>query len=337
MSEAERYLSPAEVMRSTPVSVRALKLYERRGLLMPLKTASGWRSYGPRQIARLNEIIALKEVGFSLAQIAGLFAGETRDLQSVLDAQAQLLRDRRTRADEGLRLIETTQKTLKAGASLPVSNLVEIILEATMQTPTPPMAAYLAKLKVQLSSEELVRLRDGLDTSRAALIAELKSLADRQEDPGSASAFDFMRRWSHAHRLLVGGDDALMAKAGAAWLETVSDPGGEENMPYGRRDSDYLMRIMAAIRAEWVRLFAKVEALAQAGAATSSLEAVALMVRIRQLSTVTRGHLSITERNARREAWTQDRAPLPGVTLSEPGLAFLLQAGARATQLVEAV
>lgn len=336
MSVEERYLSPAEVVKRMPVSVRALKLYERRGLLTPLKTAIGWRSYGPQQIARLNEIIALKDVGFSLARIAELFAGETGDLQSVLDAQAGVLRDRCARADSALRLIETTQRQLRAGARLPVMDLIEIIQEATMQTPAPQMTAYLAKLRSQLSADELNRLEQGLDTSRAELIAELKRLTDLQEAPDSEPAFDFFRRWSHAHRLLVGGDDGLMTKASTAWLEVLSEPGGEDDLPYGRREVDYLMRIVAAIRAEWLRLFAKVETMAEVGAAPSSQEAFALIVRIRELSAVTRGHLSVAERESRREQWKHDRTPLPGVTLSEQGMEYLLRAGALTSELVKA-
>src|SRR4051812_44378644 len=67
-------LSPTETASRFGVSVKALRLYERRGLLTPLRSESGWRTYGPDQIARLHQILALKRLGLPLAGIAQLLA-----------------------------------------------------------------------------------------------------------------------------------------------------------------------------------------------------------------------------------------------------------------------
>jgi DNA-binding transcriptional MerR regulator len=68
------HLSPSETARRFGVSVKALRLYEQRGLLTPLRTEAGWRTYGPDQIARLHQILALKRLGLPLARIAALLA-----------------------------------------------------------------------------------------------------------------------------------------------------------------------------------------------------------------------------------------------------------------------
>src|ERR1051326_3674757 len=62
----DRFLSPSEVARRFGVSIKALRLYERRGLIKPLRSAAGWRAYGPGQIGRLHQILALKQLGLSL-------------------------------------------------------------------------------------------------------------------------------------------------------------------------------------------------------------------------------------------------------------------------------
>lgn len=56
------------------VSVRALRFYDQTKLLRPLHTdpASGYRQYGPAQIARLLQIRAFQDLGFSLAEIRQL-------------------------------------------------------------------------------------------------------------------------------------------------------------------------------------------------------------------------------------------------------------------------
>ncbi len=42
------------------VTPRALRVYERAGLLRPLRTASGWRVYGACEAGILYRVLALK-------------------------------------------------------------------------------------------------------------------------------------------------------------------------------------------------------------------------------------------------------------------------------------
>ncbi|MFD3937000.1 helix-turn-helix domain-containing protein, partial [Streptomyces sp. NPDC058618] len=53
------------------VSVRMLRHYDALGLLRPARVDpfTGYRSYEAGQLARLNRVIALKELGFSLDQV----------------------------------------------------------------------------------------------------------------------------------------------------------------------------------------------------------------------------------------------------------------------------
>lgn len=60
------------------VSVRALRIYDEMGLIKPIHVDkfSGYRYYEAEQLPRLNRIIALKDLGFSLEQISHLLDGE---------------------------------------------------------------------------------------------------------------------------------------------------------------------------------------------------------------------------------------------------------------------
>ena len=63
-----------EFSRLSRVSVRMLRHYDQLGLLTPSQTDSftGYRYYAADQLPRLNRIIALRDLGFSLEQIAGM-------------------------------------------------------------------------------------------------------------------------------------------------------------------------------------------------------------------------------------------------------------------------
>jgi DNA-binding transcriptional MerR regulator len=86
----DRFLSPSETARRFGVTNKALRLYERHGLIAPVRSASGWRTYGPAQVTRLVQILALKRLGLPLARIAQLLAGRD-DLGAVLALQEDVL------------------------------------------------------------------------------------------------------------------------------------------------------------------------------------------------------------------------------------------------------
>jgi len=69
--------------RLTQVTVKALRHYDRLGLLRPdhVDPSSGYRHYTAAQVPRLNRILALKDLGFSLEQVARLLDAELSPAQ----------------------------------------------------------------------------------------------------------------------------------------------------------------------------------------------------------------------------------------------------------------
>ncbi len=91
MSPSARFLSPSEAARRLGVSAKALRLYEQRGLVAPARNAAGWRLYGPAEMARAEEIVALRGLGLSLAQVANVLGGEAHGLEPALAAHQATL------------------------------------------------------------------------------------------------------------------------------------------------------------------------------------------------------------------------------------------------------
>lgn len=111
MSSSAHYLSPSDAAERLGISPKALRLYEQRGLIAPVRTAAGWRTYGPAEMARAGEIAALRALGLSLAQVARVLKGEAQELAPALAAhQAKL-------EAEARRIAETVEKVrnLRAG------------------------------------------------------------------------------------------------------------------------------------------------------------------------------------------------------------------------------
>ncbi|MCA8097459.1 MerR family transcriptional regulator [Burkholderia contaminans] len=94
MSDVTRGLSASEAAMRLGVSAKALRLYERQGLVTPGRTASGYRAYGPDDLARAAEVAALRALGLSLAQVATVLGGDARSLSDALAThEAALGRD----------------------------------------------------------------------------------------------------------------------------------------------------------------------------------------------------------------------------------------------------
>src|SRR5262249_8721183 len=102
-------------------------------LLKPLRSKSGWRTYGPDQVGRLHQILALKRLGLSLASIAQLLAS-AGTLGTVLALQDQALVEESRRVARGLALVRAARAKLKAGQSLSIDDLAILSKETSMKS-----------------------------------------------------------------------------------------------------------------------------------------------------------------------------------------------------------
>ena len=100
------------------VSVRMLRHYDTLGLLSPavVDPATGYRFYEADQLRRLNRVVALKDLGFTLEQVGAILddkvnpeelRGMLRLRRAQLEAQISADTDRLTGVEARLRMIET--------------------------------------------------------------------------------------------------------------------------------------------------------------------------------------------------------------------------------------
>lgn len=91
MNDSQPALNPAQAALLLGVSAKALRLYEQHGLLHPQRSGSGWRFYGAAEMERARQIVALRALGMSLADIARLLGHDASGLDALLGAhQARL-------------------------------------------------------------------------------------------------------------------------------------------------------------------------------------------------------------------------------------------------------
>ena len=80
-----------EAAQLSGVSVKTLHHYDKIGLLVPLKSENGYRTYSQDDLERLQIILYYKYLGFSLEKIAELLKEERTDLLPHLTRQLDYL------------------------------------------------------------------------------------------------------------------------------------------------------------------------------------------------------------------------------------------------------
>ncbi|GAB7032181.1 MerR family transcriptional regulator [Streptomyces sp. NPDC021749] len=110
------------------VSARMLRHYDAIGLLCPARTdpVTGYRHYEAAQLARLNRIIALKDLGFSLQQVGAILAEEVSvpELRGMLRLRRAELEATLTAAGERLAQVEARLRTIESEGHMSADDVV---------------------------------------------------------------------------------------------------------------------------------------------------------------------------------------------------------------------
>ena len=120
-------LTIGDLARLGRVSVRMLRHYDAIGLLPPtaVDDATGYRYYEAAQLARLNRIVALKDLGFTLDQVAAVLddkidAAELRGMLRLRRAELQS----RIAADTGrLAQVQVRLRTIEEEGAMPMEDI----------------------------------------------------------------------------------------------------------------------------------------------------------------------------------------------------------------------
>ncbi|MBT2381413.1 MerR family transcriptional regulator [Streptomyces sp. CB00316] len=110
------------------VSRRMLRHYDAIGLLRPDRTdpATGYRFYGAAQLARLNRIIALKDLGFTLQQVRDVLDERVgpEELRGMLRLRRSELAEAVAAATARLAQVEARLRSIESEGHMPADDVV---------------------------------------------------------------------------------------------------------------------------------------------------------------------------------------------------------------------
>ena len=231
-------LDIAEVARLTGLTTRALRFYEARGLVKPLRTAAGRRYFGPSELEQLHRIIAMKRAGLTLGQIHK-FGNRTIDLRDVIVAQMESLEERRVEIDQAHALLSSILSRIDRSEPIDVATFCSLIRQGETTMSQDKMDQLMARY---MSAEQ----KQAFDRSVAALPADFDSVAHDAKwkdlsrrikaalpmDPASPRAQAFLDEWSEMIRPYLAVATPEMLAGVHNFNEHIEEWEGQADAPF---------------------------------------------------------------------------------------------------------
>jgi len=222
-----------EFARLTRVTVRTLHYYDQLGLLEPsFERPNGYRVYTDADLLKLQQIVTLKFMGFSLDEIKRLLASKGYEAAKALKVQSAAVKDEIARLREASRAIDQVLARLEKDGRVPRQKLIKIMEVIQMGEDvkkgwhekffSEKDLAEFAEVGKNYTPEAMAAYQNRW----AALIAEVKAKIGL--DPASPEAQDLGRRWSALLNEAYGGHPELKTKIAKAYSSGAIDK--EHNM-----------------------------------------------------------------------------------------------------------
>lgn len=201
-----------QLAAATGLTVRALHHYDQLGLVRPSRrTPSGYRLYAARDVERLYQVLALRQLGLPLDAIGEVLDGSSpvgpllqRHLAYV---ERQLVAVRTLRAQLGSLAADLNSggRTTSVADFLALIRKVVTVDEHVKRYFSDEQLAVLAERRAQLGNEAITQV----EAAWPDLIARVQSAVDAGVDPASAQAQGLAAEWMGLLQAFHGGDDGL--------------------------------------------------------------------------------------------------------------------------------
>ena len=209
---SERFYKTAQFAKLAGVTVRTLHHYDRLGLLKPTaRTAKGFRLYGERDFARLQQIVTLKFIGFPLKQIERILNRDSFDLAKELQNQREIIIEQRGRLELAVKAIEKVECVLTSTDEPDWEVFAEIIEVINMQRDMEWTNKYYSDEAKQKIAERAATVpRELIEQAQhdwPVLIKEVE--ASLGENPGSEKVQALAERWVKLVQGFTGGNPEI--------------------------------------------------------------------------------------------------------------------------------
>jgi DNA-binding transcriptional MerR regulator len=195
-----------ELARQTGLSVRTLHYYDEIGLLAPsAHTGAGHRLYTARDVARLQQIKSLRQLGFSLEEVRDCLGRPDFSPLRVVEMHLARLREQIALEERLCDRLEAIAVHLRSAEEVSAEEFLQTIEGMTMveNIYTPEQMKQFEEIAKPVGPEEIQAVQEAW----TALLADVR--ANRDLDPASPEAQALARRWDELTERTMRGYQAF--------------------------------------------------------------------------------------------------------------------------------
>ncbi|HIK16624.1 MAG TPA: MerR family transcriptional regulator [Leptolyngbyaceae cyanobacterium M33_DOE_097] len=201
-------LKVGDLAKQTGVSVRTLHYYDEIGLLSPShRTEAGYRLYGREDIIRLQQIVSLRQIGFSLEEIRECLEQRNFSFDRVIQLHTARLREQIELSQKLLNRLEAIAQAVSSMQAVSVEAIIQTIEAMNMLEKyyTPEQLEALQQRQELLGEEQIRQVQADWQNLFEQVRAEMAKGTDPTTEPVKALA----RRSIELIQAFTGGDPGI--------------------------------------------------------------------------------------------------------------------------------
>jgi DNA-binding transcriptional MerR regulator len=202
-----------ELAKQTGLTVRTLHHYDQIGLLSPShRTAAGHRLYVEDDVARLQQVASLRNLGFPLEEIRDVLNEKRMSPLQVVQLHADRLREQVRSQQRLVERLDALAQGLRTAETVSADQLIQTIEEITMfeKYYTQEQMDSLAQRREQVGEAHIKEV----EAEWPRLMDEVRAEMERGTDPCDPRVQEMARRWKGLIAEFTGGNEGVRQSLG---------------------------------------------------------------------------------------------------------------------------
>ncbi|EEM14480.1 Transcriptional regulator, MerR [Bacillus pseudomycoides DSM 12442] len=209
-------ISIQELTKETEVTVRTLRYYDQIDLLKPSgKTEGGHRLYSEGDVIRLQQILFLKEMGFSLKEIMNILMTDEFSLRESLEKQLEFVQEEQKKFNRMERILQAVVYSAELEGELDWKIMFELI---QLSRQSPRIREIFQKQVFSEGEQKLLRnlpnmseedenVREWVD-----VLKQLRSFMKEEKDASHDAVQETIKKLMAKCLEMANGDEAFLDK-----------------------------------------------------------------------------------------------------------------------------
>ncbi len=227
-----------ELASRTGVSIRTLHHYDEIGLLSPAhRTPSGHRLYGREEVARLQQILSLRQLGFSLGEARDVLDRRDLDARRVIGMHIARLKEQIAAQQDLCARLEAVAAHYESASADEILKTIEVMTMFEKYY-TKEQLDTLAKRRAMFGEEHMRAVQE----EWPRLMKSVRDHMREGTDPKDPRVVALAKRWRELIEEFTGGDAGIEQSLRSMYRQESQVA---EQQGLDREIGDYIQRALA--------------------------------------------------------------------------------------------